>query len=86
MADVENEFQLGYVSTKRNNKGQELGATNKEYAAQTGNTADRSSTGALRAYLQAGNGTYYTNARLNSMTKNDLMYAARQMADPSGIK
>lgn len=86
MADTEVEFPLGYSSTRRNNKGQELGATNKEFSAQTGLDQDRSNVGALRAYLAGANAGYYTTARLNQMTKNDMMYAARQQVDSAGIK
>lgn len=40
----------------------------------------------LRTRLAALNGTYYTAARMNSMTKNDLIYALRQASsDVAGI-
>lgn len=41
---------------------------------------------ALKARLTALNGTSYTAARLNSMTKNDMLYALRvESADAAGI-
>lgn len=40
----------------------------------------------MRDRLQALNGTYYTNTRLNQMTKNDLIYALRlESTDKAGI-
>lgn len=77
---------MGYVDTRRNNKGQELGATNKTFAAQVGSSGDRTSVGGLRAYLAGANAAFYTVARLNQMTKNDMLYAARQQVDAAGIR
>ncbi len=39
----------------------------------------------LKTRLQALNGTYYTNARINTMTKNDMIYALRSLGDATGI-
>lgn len=41
-----------------------------------------------RARLQAINATYYTNARLNQMTFNDMIYAIRQNDEtkPAGTR
>lgn len=86
IADVENEFEIGYVDVRRNNKGQELGAVNKTFAAQNGLAQDRVSVTALRAFLSTANPGYYTTAKLNQMTKNDMMYANRQQVDAAGIK
>ena len=86
IADTEQEFEMGYVDTRRNNKGQELGATNKLYAAQAGLNQDRVSVGAMRSYLNTANAAYYTAARMNSMTKNDMVYAIRQQVDAAGIR
>ena len=38
---------------------------------------------ALRAALTASNGTYYTTARLNTMSENDMVYCWMQI---NGIK
>ena len=43
--------------------------------------------GNLKTRLQALNAAYYTNARLETMTKNDQQYALRQATgDSAGIK
>ena len=39
----------------------------------------------LRTRLQAINSAYYTDARLNSMTVNDMQYALRSESDSAGI-
>lgn len=86
MADTETEFPFGHIDVRRNNKGQETGATNKSFTAQAGLAQDRISVGGLRSFLSGNNAGYYTTARLNQMTKNDMAYAARLISDPSGIK
>lgn len=40
----------------------------------------------LKTRLAAISGTSYTAARLNSMTKNDLIYALRLNDDTAGVK
>jgi len=35
--------------------------------------------------LQGANGTYFTTAMLNSMTRNDMVYALRLIDDAAGI-
>jgi len=40
----------------------------------------------LRTRLAAINAGYYTAARLDMMTKNDMIYALRQASDAAGIK
>lgn len=40
---------------------------------------------ALRARLQAVNPTYYTNARLDSLTVNDMVFALRSIDDRTSI-
>lgn len=42
--------------------------------------------GAMRTRLAAIDGTYYTEARLNNMSYNDLIYAIRVNDHPSTIK
>ncbi len=70
---------------------------NKNYnngaLASTGNTPvnataqaagkDRAS---MEAQLQTFSGTYYTNARLRTLTYNDLVYALRIAYDSANIK
>lgn len=87
MADVENEFPLGYVDKRRNAKGQEVvgdkAAVNLAASAASWRPIN---VGAMRARLAVLNAAYYTDARLNGMTKNDLVYAVRQLDDAAGIK
>lgn len=40
----------------------------------------------LRSRLTTLNAAYYTSARLDKMTKNDLVYALRLADDPTSIK
>ncbi len=40
----------------------------------------------LRTRLAAINGAYFTSARLDLMTKNDMIYALRQASDSAGIR
>lgn len=48
--------------------------------------ANMTSTSALRTRLQAISGTKFTTARLNSMSKNDMLYALRMESnDKAGI-
>jgi len=77
MADSDIGELAGFVD-KRRTKGQ-LGSA----LATSGNY---DSIGAMRTRLAAVNGTYYTTARLNQMTENDLMYALRQADDSAGIR
>lgn len=48
-------------------------------------TANQDSVSVMRARLTAINATSYTTARLDSMTKNDMMYAIRLNDDAAGI-
>lgn len=47
--------------------------------------AEVTSLGQLASYLQAANPTYYTDERLNSMTKNDMRYAHRILEGVDGL-
>ena len=55
-----------------------------------GNTANLGTPGnygsvvALRTRLAAINGAYFTAARLNQMSKNDMVYALRESDDTAG--
>ena len=47
---------------------------------------DMQSVGEMRARLATINGTYYNTARLDAMTKNDMVYAIRlNTTDSAGI-
>lgn len=43
------------------------------------------SVNSLRTRLAAANGTYYTTARLDSLTLNDMVYAVRMIDDRTTI-
>lgn len=87
MADTELENPLGYIDKRRNNKGQDLGNANgNPVAAGASDSSNLSTVAGLRARLIAINAGYYTAARLNQMTKNDMVYAVRQNDDAAGIK
>lgn len=77
MADSDIGELAGFVD-KRRVKGQ-TGSS----LATSGNY---DSVGTMRTRLAAINGTYYTTARLNSMTENDMVYALRLADDAAGIK
>lgn len=55
--------------------------------AQTGYNEGGNATtiAAMRTRLAAINGSYYTAARMNSMTENDMLYAIRQNDHASTI-
>ncbi len=87
MADVELENPLGFVDKRREPKGVDAGNAPGLHVAAAG-TADASnfsSVAGLRARLTAINATYYTAARLNLMTKNDMVYAVRLTDAAAGI-
>lgn len=76
MAEIDAENTLGFVD-KRRGRGVN--------GAQVTSPANFSSVSDLRAALTAANGTYFTSARLNSMTKNDMVYALRLASESGGI-
>lgn len=79
MANLDIENALG-IPDKRQGWGQTAGHVLSEINNMT-------TVGNLKTRLQALNAAYYTNARLESMTKNDLQYALRQATgDSAGIK
>jgi hypothetical protein len=86
MADIERENPLGFVDKRRQPKGQDSGsATGFPVAAGSGSAADLASVAALRTRLTNLNAGYYTATRLNGMTKNDMVYAARVASDSAGF-
>lgn len=76
MADLEREYPLGFVDKRRTQSNTTTGL------ATPANYAD---TGSLRSRLAAINAGYYTSARLNNMTKNDMIYAVRVNDDAAGV-
>lgn len=79
MADTEQEFIHGVVDKRRNPKGQQTGNVNTMQS-----TANYDSVPNLRARLAAVNPGYYTAARLNAFTKNDMVYALQEADDLPG--
>ena len=87
MADSELENPIGYIDIRRNSKGQDLGtASPGTQNAAAATAVDEATFSSLKAALQTANAGYYTNARINSMTKNDMVYALRQTSNAAGIR
>lgn len=76
MADTEKENPLGFTDKRRTQTTAGSGVTTP---------ANFTDVTALRARLTAINGAYYTAARLNQMTKNDMVYAVRRADEAAGI-
>jgi hypothetical protein len=76
MANLEREFPLGFKDKRHTQATTATVYTDANYA-------DVSS---LRARLATIDGTYYTSARLDKMTKNDMVYAVRLADDAAGVK
>lgn len=74
MADTDIEYNL-------TSKAAVQGTATSEFATP----ANYASTSALRTRLAAINGGYYTAAKLNNMTKNDMVYAVRLNDDAGSI-
>lgn len=80
MADTEQEFPFGITSaTKTSN------ASRNSASGILSTPTNYYDVAGLRARLSAINGAYYTTARLNQMTKNDMIYAVRANDDPTTI-
>lgn len=84
MPIVERENPLGYVD-KRRTFGDLGHANGNPTAAGSGDASNYASVAGLRARLTAINSTYWTAARLDQSTKNDLVYAVRLADDAAGI-
>lgn len=78
MADVDTENVYGIVDKRRNNKGQNT----SQLLTTAANYDDVAS---LKARLGAISATTYSAARLNSMTKNDMVFALRHTDDAAGL-
>jgi hypothetical protein len=72
MADTDLNTVWGFVDKRRGR-----GTTTTEANAET---ANMTSIAAMRTRLAALNGAYYTTARLNTMTENDMIYALKDSA------
>lgn len=77
MADTDTENVFGVVDKRRDPKGANT--------TQPLNAANYDDVASLRARLTAISSTTYTTARLNAMTKNDMVYAVRLNDDAAGV-
>jgi hypothetical protein len=74
------------------NSGNPMGVTDKRFGRggakpHAGSTVTNASDiASMRARLQVISATAYTNARLDSMTMNDMLYAIRLNDEAAGIK
>lgn len=80
MADTEQELELGFVNAAKTSQ-----AARNDAVLDLGTRANYVDVGSLRTRLAAANGAYYTTARLNNMTKNDMVYALRTIDDANTI-
>lgn len=78
MADYDPDPNNGFVDTRKNSRTQS--------GSNLGTSSNYDSVGALKTRLAAINGAYWTTARLNLYTKNDLQYALRQVDDAAGYR
>lgn len=76
MADLEREHALGFVDKRR---------TQASTASPLATPGEYLSVDQLRTRLAAIDGAYFTAARLNNMTKNDMVYAVRLADDAAGV-
>lgn len=76
MANKENENSQGFVDKRR---------TATTTNAVVGTPANYDSVSALRTRLGTIDGTYFSSARLDQMTKNDMVYALRLADDSAGV-
>lgn len=75
MANVERENLLGFIDKRTTPTITELPYTEVDY----------SDVNSLRTRLSTLNAAYYTTARLDALTKNDMVWALRQIDDVAGI-
>ena len=81
MADSNSDFYYGFVDVRRDSKGQQTTPLGTQQSSiNYGGVVN------MRARLTAINPGYYTPKLLNTMTKNDQVYAVRQADDAAGIK
>lgn len=78
MANVETENKVGFTDKRRT-----PGSPSRPGTDST--TINYNDVAALRARLIALNAPYYTTARLDALTKNDMVYAVRLADDAAGI-
>lgn len=80
MANNEREHNAGFVDIRR---------VQNDTAGVLATSGTYDNTYTLRTYLAASTAHgagFYTSARMDNMTKNDLVYAARLIQDAAGVK
>lgn len=80
MAELEVENPDGFIDKRRGR-----GVTTAGLSNGTTSVQNVDSVGSLRARLTAINSTSYSAARLNSMTRNDMLYAVRLNDEAAGL-
>lgn len=76
MAVLERENVLGFVDKR---------VTQGSTGSPVTSPFNFNSVAGLRSRLTAANAGYYTTARLDNMTKNDMVYALRTIDEAAGI-
>lgn len=77
MADSEREDVVGFTDVRR---------VQGQVAPVISAPANYVDLNTMRTTLNTANSAFYTTARLNQMTKNDMVYAMRLLNDAAGIK
>jgi hypothetical protein len=76
VANVDIDNPIGFVDKRR---------VSNTSNALVGTPANYFSAGAMRTRLAAANGAYFTAARLDQMSENDLVYALRTIDDAGSL-
>lgn len=76
MANLERENELGFVDIRR---------TQSSTSGVLGTFSNYQDVATLRSRLSTIDAAYYTATMLDSMTKNDMVYAVRLNDDAAGI-
>lgn len=80
MANYDNDPNMGLPDKRK--VGRTTSAVN---APDIATPANYNSISAMRTRLAAINGAYYTTAKLNQLSKNDMIHAIRTNDDSAGI-
>jgi len=79
MAGYDNEPNMGFVDKRK------VGRPTSENASNLGTPANYTTISAKKTRLTAVNAAYYTTARLQQMSENDMDLAIRLADDAAGI-
>lgn len=80
MANYDNDANLGMIDKRKVGR-----TTSAAVAPNLATIANYASISGLRTRLAAANGAYYTSARLDQMSENDMSYALRTIDDAAGL-